>query len=150
MGAGFDHEVADVARRIQAEAERRGANPSIVTPFNVRQAVRLLSKYATRLHRCYENACNAEQSPAELRRETDTEARAMALCHRLGVTLRLNGDPRGAPIRIPCAPESANGWGQDAIVVPYGSQREYDKRYEKDQRERAQAEREAKEAEMAS
>lgn len=123
--SGIEREYYDVARRIQAEAARRGANPSIVKAFAVRQAVRLLRTYATRLHRSYENACNREQFPSELARETDTEARVMALCHRLGVTVRFNGDPRGAPIQIPCARENANGFSGDCIVVPYGPKRDY-------------------------
>ena len=132
MGIGFDHECADVSRRIQAQATANGTHPSI-TRLAVFDAVRLLSRYATRLHRSYEAACNREQSPAELRVETDTEARVLALCHRLGVSVRFNGDPRGAPVQIPCAKENANGFAGDVIVIPYGSHAEYERSYAREQ-----------------
>lgn len=61
MGIGFDQECTDVARRIQAEAKRRESHATISKAATVFDAVKLLARYATRLHRSYENACNCNR-----------------------------------------------------------------------------------------
>jgi hypothetical protein len=121
---GIEAEVIKVANAIEAEAEYRGAEGTTGTN-TTRQLVRTMSRLATRLHRAYEQACNGEQKIADIRRERDTEARIIAMCHRMGVTVRFNGDPRGAPVQIPCAKENANGFGGECIVIPYGPARDY-------------------------
>ena len=119
---GLEREIQDVAWRIQAEATRQEAKG---TRKDVIECARLLRTYGTRLHRLNEHACNRELTSQEERIERDTEARVLAICHQLGVTVRFNGDPRGAPIQIPCARENANGFSGDCIVTPFGPARDY-------------------------
>lgn len=121
---GFDAEVYDVARRIKREAERNQARGTLP---NVRRAVRQLHRLATVLHQLYEVQCNREMRASEYSIERRTEARILELCHMLGVRASFNGDPRGSPVRIPCAKENANGWGGEEIVIPYGPARDYAK-----------------------
>ena len=78
-----------------------------------------LAFIARKLHKAYERACSERETTDDVAEVKRLEGRAIGVCHALGLRVRFNGDPRGAPIQIHASPANANGLGGDAIIVPF-------------------------------
>lgn len=120
----LEREIRSTADRIATQAKINGVEH--IRPGATLATVRTLRRLGIRLARLYLIGANdRELTPIESRTERAIEGRAMMLGHMIGVTIRLNGDPRGCPLEIPCAKSLANGWGGDCIVIPTAPKREY-------------------------
>lgn len=124
----LNDEMDRFAEKLIAEATKRlGSNYPVSRRDEYRATARTLRRLAMRLHRSYEIACNREQTAHELRTERRTEARILFLCHDLGLAApTFNGDPRGAPVKIPVAHVAADDWGgEKLLIVPFCEAAEY-------------------------
>jgi hypothetical protein len=85
---------------------------------DAREAADTLTALGRSLHRSYENACNYQQTPRQLSRESNLEDAVRAIVTRLrwltgaDIRVRFNSDPRGCPIKLVMPRGERNGWDE--------------------------------------
>ncbi len=70
-------------------------------------------------HRLAELACNQEVTSRQQARDVKLDEEVRALAAELGTTVVLQGDPRGAPVKVVCPSGYSNSFGGEGLVVPY-------------------------------
>jgi hypothetical protein len=96
--------------------------------YRYREAAGALYQDSLTLHRWYERVCNAPMTADERHAIRRLEAHAGATLHEIGLDVVFQRDPRGAPIHIAAAPENADSFGGETIVVPWLPASDYDDR----------------------
>ena len=83
---------------------------------------RLIMRHANTIQRLAAIACSVERSErqerADDKKESQCEARIVALCKPLKITPDFQGDPRGACVKLRVPSGRTDDWGQTGICVP--------------------------------
>jgi hypothetical protein len=105
-------EINNIYKRMHEYTDTENAivEASGVERSRVRELLPMLRRCEMQLNKLNEVECSGDLSPAQLRTRTAYQREAKRDAKELGCSVRFNGDPRGAAIRLLLPDGRSNNW----------------------------------------